>query len=139
MANDPAFAGLVVSADDPRWAQAALATPRLRELVLRATYEPSGRELRTFALRPGAVRLTRRYFKPDAAVSDVAPMVALLAEVAAEVERLPPPARVVALSSLEAHARRSPTRLASIVVLGVMGLLLSLSVIAVAAALLLES
>lgn len=106
--HDPAFANLVVSAADGAWAAAVLSVPAVRDLVLRAVHDPAGRELRVLALRPGAVRFTRRYFVPEQVVGEVAPMVAMLSSLAAAVEALPPPSVPVPLSSLEFAARKRP-------------------------------
>lgn len=132
---DPAFADLVVSSPDPAWAARVLAVPAVREGVLRAVVDPSGRELRVVALRPGAVRLTRRYFEAPQAVAEVAPMVAHLAALAAAVEQLPPPAVPVALSPLERAARKAPGALAGKLVLAIVGGLLALVVVLTAAVL----
>lgn len=135
--HDPAFAQLIVSAADPGWAARVLSVPAVREAVLRAVSDPSGRELRVLALRPGAVRLTRRYFDPDAAAEDVAPMVGLLAAIGAAVEALPGPAVPVALSDLEREARKAPGAMGLRVVAWVLAGVLVLVVAGTAAVMLL--
>ncbi|MEZ4406317.1 MAG: hypothetical protein R3A52_07575 [Polyangiales bacterium] len=121
---DPAFAGLVVSADDPRWAVAALSVPAVRDAVLRAVVDPSGREMRVFALRPGALRLTRRFFEPDRVPAEVGPMVQHLAYAASAFEALPPPGRALPLSPFEARMRAAPGAASGKVVAILVGALL---------------
>ncbi|MFO0630345.1 MAG: hypothetical protein U0325_32615 [Polyangiales bacterium] len=121
---DPAFAGLVVSSADPAWAARMLSTPALRELALRATHDPTGRELRVFALRPGAVRLTRRYFHPDAVAGEVPAMVELLAAAGRAAEAQPPPAVPVALTEMERLARAAPGALGVKIALALVGVVL---------------
>lgn len=133
---DPAFAPFLVAAPDPAWAAQVLGVPAVREAVLRALSDPTGRELRVLALRPGAVRLSRRYFDADRVVDEVAPMAGLLASLGAAVEALPPPAVPVALSELERAARRSPGSLGVRVVAGVLGVVVLLVVLLTAAVLL---
>lgn len=122
--NDPALGGFVVTADDPDWARAALGDPAFRDVVLRAVSDRTGNELRVFALRPGAVRLTRRYFSPDAIAHEIKPMIELLASAAAIVERFPPPPRAVQLSAVEQRARTAPTRMGVLIALGLVGVVL---------------
>jgi hypothetical protein len=122
--HDPAFAPFIVSASDPAWAAGVLGDPAVRDGVLRALSDPSGRELRVLALRPGAVRLMRRYFDPEAAVEEVAPMVALLGSIGAAAERLPAPATPVVASALEQAARKAPGALGVRVVAAVFAVVL---------------
>jgi hypothetical protein len=136
---DPAFAALVVSSADPAWAACMLSTPALRELALRATHDPTGRELRVFALRPGAVRLTRRYFHPEAVAGEVPAMVDLLAAAAHAAESLPPPAVPVALTALERQARAAPGALGTKIALGLIAGVLLVTGVCTAGVLLLSS
>ncbi len=133
---DPAFAPFLVSAPDAGWAAQVLAVPAVRDAVLRAVSDPSGRELRVLALRPGAVRLSRRYFDPDRAVDEVAPMVGLLASLGAAVEALPPPAVPVPLSDLERAARKAPGALGGRIVAGILVAVVLLVVVLTAAVML---
>ncbi len=136
---DPAFAGLVVSSADPAWAARMLSTPALRELALRATHDPTGRELRVFALRPGAVRLMRRYLHPEAVAGEVPAMTELLAAAAHAAESLPPPAVPVALTELERQARAAPGALGTKIALGLIAGVLLVTGVCTAGVLLLSS
>jgi hypothetical protein len=132
---DPAFANLVVSADDPQWAYAALQNAAFREAVLRAVQDPSGRELRVFALRPGAVKLTRHYFDPDAMPAQIAAMAQHLEAIARIVEQFPPPARQVPLSAMEQRARTAPTRMGGVIVAVMLAVMLVVGLATAAAVL----
>lgn len=132
---DPAFAAYIVSAADPVWASAMLTTPAVRGAVLGLLADPTGQEMRMLALRPGAVRLTRRYFDPDRAVAEVAPMVDAIAALGATVETLPGPAVPVALSEFERDARKRPTAMGARIVAVIVGLVLLVTVVATAAVL----
>ncbi len=131
--HDPAFAHLTVAAADGAWAAAVLATPAVRDGVLRAMHDPTGREHRVVAIRPGAVRMTRRFFDPARAVGEVAPMVALLSSIGAAVEALPPPSSPVALTDFERMARKAPGAMgARVVVWLLVGVLLVVAVVSIA-------
>jgi hypothetical protein len=132
---DPAFAGLVVSSADPAWAAHLLSAPALRDLALRATHEPTGQELRVFALRPGAVRLTRRHAQPESLAAEVPAMVELLAAAADAAESLPPPAAPVPLTEMERLSRSTPVALAVKIVGAVLGAVLLVVVLGTAAVL----
>ncbi len=132
---DPAFAAYIVSSADPVWASAMLATPAVRAAVLGLLADPTGRELRMLALRPGAVRLTRRYFDPDRAVAEVAPMIDAIAALGATVETLPGPAVPVALSEFEREARKRPMAMGMRIVAVIVGVVLLVTVLATAAVL----
>ncbi len=136
---DPAFANYVVSANDPEWARAALQYAPFRDAVLRAVSDPTGRELRVFALRPGAVKLTRHFFEPDAMPAQIAAMAQHLEAIARLVEQLPSPARHVALSAIEQRARTGPSRTAGLMVMVMVGVLIVTAVLGTAAVLAITS
>ncbi len=115
--QDAALAGFEVRSADPRWAAMILSEPAMRDAVLRAMHDPSGRELREFALRPGALRWTRRYFPATAVAAEVPAMIDLLARAAHCAERLAPPAVPVPLGAMEHMARANPAGLSARVAL----------------------
>lgn len=116
---DPSFAPFVVRATEPEWAGPVLNRPAVRDAVIGLAADPTGRELRTLAIRPGALQLTRNYFRvpPAGVTSEVERMLAL----ASSLEGLPAPTRQVVPSALERQTRANPTRIGVMIALMLVG------------------
>jgi hypothetical protein len=113
----------VIAASDPAWASALLREPDACRAIAALLDDPSGREVRWVLVRPGAVQLARRWIDPDRAVATVPERAHALAAFARACERMAAPARAEAAGSFELSMRKSPTRLAVFIVLGILGLL----------------
>lgn len=118
-----AFAPYIVRAREPEWATPVLAMPPVATELLALVADPSGREVRSVALRPGAIQVTRSYFRapPEGVTAQIEAMLRL----AAAVEKAPPPRTRMEASALERGARTNPTRLGAIIafvlIFGIMG------------------
>ena len=129
----------VVAADDPAWAGALLADPLARDAIAYLLRDPNGRELRWVMVRPGCVKVTRRWIDPEAAIGTISDHTRALAQLASACERLGAPARVIAPGWLETTFRRRPTGAGLAIALGILAVVAVPAVICVVLALLLSS
>lgn len=109
---DPALAGVAITGADAGWIGAFLGFPGVSAAVRTLLDDPSGREVRSVSLRPGCVKVVRRWIDPDAAGPSLARDFAALTALAEACVRLAPPAAATDEGSLERIARRHPTLLA---------------------------
>jgi len=105
---DPALAGIISAGADPQWTSAFLAAPGVAAALRTLLEDPSGRELRWVLVRPGCVKITRRWIDPDAASATLPPQARALDVLVTACARLGPPARPLAENGLETRFRRQP-------------------------------
>jgi len=113
---DPVLAGVIMAAGDPVWTTALLGVPGVASAVATLLHDPSGRELRWVLVRPGCVKVTRRWIDPDAAGATLPAQASALDVIATACTRLGPPAQRVQEGAFERRARQSPMSTAFAVV-----------------------
>lgn len=118
--GDPALAGIVSHGADPGWTHALLSSPGVPQALRALLEDPSGREIRWVHVRPGCVKITRRWIDPDAAGATLLAQADALEVLASACARLGAPGRPIAEGALERRARHSPMSLA----FGIVGCLL---------------
>jgi hypothetical protein len=62
--SDPAYSRLIASSADPSCGPRFFSNPQVRPLLLGLLTDPRDHEMRSFALSPGVVSFTRRFFDP---------------------------------------------------------------------------
>lgn len=130
---DPALAGLAITGDDAAWVHRLTSTPGVTDALRVLLEDPTGRERRSVAVRPGSVGAVRHGIDPDAAGPTLGGSYAALARLAEACQRLGPPALPKEEGTLERLARRHPTFLALGLVAVLLGALLVPAAILVAA------
>lgn len=113
---DPVLAGVVMAGGDPVWTTALLGVPGVAHALATLLDDPSGREIRWVLVRPGAVKVTRRWIDPDTAGGTLPAHAAALDVIATACTRLGPPATPIAEGAFERRARQSPMSTAFAVV-----------------------
>lgn len=105
---DPLLSGVIMAGSDPRWTTALLGAPGVASAVASLLDDPSGREIRWVLVRPGCVKITRRWIDPDAAGATLAAHIAAIDVIATACARLGPPAAPIREGGFERRARQSP-------------------------------
>jgi hypothetical protein len=128
---DPRLAGLVMAGSDTGWTHAVLAQAGVAEALRLLLEDPSGREIRWVLVRPGCVKITRRWIDPDAAGATLAEQLRALEILASACQRVGPPAARLEEGAIERAFRRSPSGASLALVLGLLAALLVPAVVLV--------
>ncbi|MBM4376676.1 MAG: hypothetical protein FJ095_16460 [Deltaproteobacteria bacterium] len=131
--------GLFLDGDEPLRMRAFVSKPSVRTALAWLLLDASSNEVRTLRVRPGAIVLVRSGLDAAAACATLPAVLQAQLAIVEAAKRMLPPERPLAVSNLEARARKSPTSRALVVVLGLIVTLLVVSLVVVALVLNAES
>lgn len=121
---DPRLRGLIMAASDTAWTSTVLGQPGVAEALRQLLEDASGREVRWVLVRPGCVKITRRWIDPDAAGATLGEQLRALDVIATACRAAGRPAQRVEEGAIERAFRRSPSGAGLVLVVGMLATML---------------
>ena len=127
--SDPAMQGIIMAADDAAWTSRFIAQHEVAQALQHLLYDPTGREVRWVMVRPGCVKVSRRWLDPDSVQATLATDVRALAALVRACESTGRAEKLLTEGGIERAFRTHPTRSAFLVIAALFAVLIPIALI----------
>jgi hypothetical protein len=127
--SDPAMQGIIMAADDAAWTSRFIAQHEVAQALQHLLYDPTGREVRWVMVRPGCVKVSRRWLDPDSVQATLTTDVRALAALVRACESTGRAEKLVVEGGIERAFRTHPTRSAFLVIAALFAVLIPIALI----------
>ena len=128
--SDPAMQGIIMAADDAAWTSRFIAQPEVAQALQHLLSDPTGGEVRWVMVRPGCVKVSRRWLDPDSVQATLTTDVRALAALVRACESTGRAEKLLTEGGMEAF-RTHPTRSAFLLIAALFAVLIPIALIPV--------
>lgn len=127
--SDPAMQGIIMAADDAAWTTRFIAQPHVAQALQHLLSDATQREVRWVMVRPGCVKVSRRWLDPDSVQQTLSTDVHALMTLVRACESTGRAEKVLTEGRFERAFRTHPTRSAFLLIAALFAVLVPIALI----------